>query len=98
MNFFSSGLLYLQKCIFMFKTFTCKHKYALLQMKEASNQKVQEKKPLLKFKIYVSGKNLENKLFRACLQRTLFMQAIDIVDLLHSSAWVANGKKDREGP
>ena len=67
-------------------------------MKEASNQKVQEKKPLLKFKIYVSGKNLENKLFRACLQRPLFMQAIDIVDLLHSSAWVANGKKDREGP
>ena len=28
----------------------CKHKYAFLQMKEAPNQKVQEKKPLLKFK------------------------------------------------
>ena len=28
----------------------CKHKCAFLQMKEAPNQKVQEKKPLLKFK------------------------------------------------
>ena len=40
----------------------CKHKCAFLQMKEAPNQKVQEKKPLLKFKN--TNKNM-------CLERIL---------------------------
>ena len=37
----------------------CKHKYAFLQMKEAPNQKVQEKKPLLKTCVWKEfGKNV----------------------------------------
>ena len=45
----------------------CKHQYAFLQMKEAPNQKVQEKKPLLKFKITKKNmclERIERKKFR----------------------------------
>ena len=53
----------------------CKHKCAFLQMKEAPNQKVQEKKPLLKFKNTKKYMCLERiwrkKCFWACRQRPL---------------------------
>ena len=53
----------------------CKHKCAFLQMKEAPNQKVQEKKPLLKFKNTKKYMCLERiwrkKCFRACRHRPL---------------------------
>ena len=53
----------------------CKHEYAFLQMKEAPNQKVQEKKPLLKFKNTKKYMCLERiwrkKCFRACRHRPL---------------------------
>ena len=53
----------------------CKHKYAFLQMKEAPNQKVQEKKPLLKFKNTKKYMCLERiwrkKCFWACRHRPL---------------------------
>ena len=45
----------------------CKHKCAFLQMKEALNQKVQEKKPLLKFKNtkkYICLERIWKKSFR----------------------------------
>ena len=55
----------------------CKHKYAFLQMKEAPNQKVQEKKPLLKFKNTKKNMCLERiwrkKCFRACRHRPLLL-------------------------
>ena len=53
----------------------CKHKCAFLQMKEAPNQKVQEKKPLLKFKNTKKNMCLERirrkNCFRACRHRPL---------------------------
>ena len=53
----------------------CKHKCAFLQMKEAPNQKVQEKKPLLKFKNTKKYMCLERiwrkKCFWACRHRPL---------------------------
>ena len=53
----------------------CKHKCAFLQMKEAPNQKVQEKKPLLKFKNTKKNMCLERiwrkKCFWACRHRPL---------------------------
>ena len=53
----------------------CKHEYAFLQMKEAPNQKVQEKKPLLKFKNTKKYMCLERiwrkKCFWACRHRPL---------------------------
>ena len=53
----------------------CKHQYAFLQMKEAPNQKVQEKKPLLKFKNTKKYMCLERiwrkKCFWACRHRPL---------------------------
>ena len=55
----------------------CKHKYAFLQMKEAPNQKFQEKKPLLKFKNTKKYMCLERiwrkKCFRACRHRPLML-------------------------
>ena len=57
----------------------CKRQYAFLQMKESPNQKVQEKKPLLKFKNTKKYMCLERiwrkKCFRACRHRPLL--AID---------------------
>ena len=59
----------------------CKHKCAFLQMKEAPNQKVQEKKPLLKFKNTKKYMCLERiwrkKCFWACRQRPLLFTLIN---------------------
>ena len=56
----------------------CKHEYAFLQMKEAPNQKVQEKKPLLKFKNTKKYMCLERiwrkKCFWACRHRPLLVR------------------------
>ena len=53
----------------------CKHKYAFLQMKEAPNQKVQEKKPLVKSKNTKKYMCLERiwrkECFRACRHQPL---------------------------
>ena len=61
----------------------CKHKYAFLQMKEAPNQKVQEKKPLLKFKNTKKYMCLERiwrkKCFWACRHRPLMGVTHDAV-------------------
>ena len=58
----------------------CKHEYAFLQMKEAPNQKVQEKKPLSKFKNTNKYMCLERiwtrKCFWACRQRPLLFNFI----------------------
>ena len=45
----------------------CKHQYAFLQMKEAPNQKVQEKKPLLKFKNTKKNMCLE-RIWKKCFR------------------------------
>ena len=63
----------------------CKHQYAFLQMKEAPNQKVQEKKPLLKFKNTKKNMCLERiwrkKCFRACRHRPLLIRVMRKHDL-----------------
>ena len=57
----------------------CKHEYAFLQMKETPNQKVQEKKPLLKFKNtkkYICLERIwRKKCFWACRHRPLLYMA-----------------------
>ena len=62
----------------------CKHEYAFLQMKEAPNQKVQEKKPLLIFKNTKKNMCLERiwrkKCFRACRHRPLMFNLYADVD------------------
>ena len=57
----------------------CKHKCAFLQMKEAPNQKVQEKKPLLKFKNTKENMCLE-RIWKKCFRhRPLIFMVIILI-------------------
>ena len=80
----------------------CKHKYAFLQMKEAPNQKVQEKKPLLKFKNTKKYMCLERiwrtKCVRACRHRPLLGVAWEFLWLEMCSVEMAPARSSQSRP